>query len=138
MTSHLSTLTLHRVRYGELDGPVLVDARAHLADCPECQRELEALQWTKQLSGRFAAETKAPAELRAKILRDIHSAARPAAMPEKISAWHWLFQPGLRPYFATAALVIVLGAWLTSGKVLQPKEGYMEGKQQAQAFFQDS
>ena len=34
---------------------------------------------------------KAPAELRAKILRDIHAAARPVATPEKFSPWQWLF-----------------------------------------------
>ena len=98
-----------------LDAATRAEVERHLAACPECQRELEALQWTKQLSGRFAAVTKTPAELRAKILRNIHSASRPTnakPKPEKISAWHWLFQPGLRPYFAAATLVIALGALL--------------------------
>ena len=96
-----------------LDAAACAEVERHLAACPDCQRELEALRWTKELSGRFAAKVKAPAELRAKILRDIHAAARPTiSKPEKISAWHWLFQPGLRPYFVSAALVMVLGIWL--------------------------
>ena len=95
-----------------LDAATRAEVEQHLAACPDCQHELEALRWTKQLSGRFAAEVKAPAELRAKILRDIHAAARPVATPEKFSPWQWLFKPGLRPYFAAAALVIALGAWL--------------------------
>ena len=90
------------------------EVEQHLADCPECQRELDALRWTKELSGRFAVGTKAPAELRAKILNDIRAAAGPATTPkiEKISVWQWLFKPGLRPYFAALALAMLLVAWL--------------------------
>ena len=95
-----------------LDAATRAEVERHLAACPECSHELEALRWTKQLSGRFGSETKAPAELRAKILRDIHSLARPAATPAKVSAWPWIFKPSSRPYFATAALVIALGTWL--------------------------
>lgn len=39
-TGHLSTLTLHRLRYGELQGTALTDARAHLADCTRCSARL--------------------------------------------------------------------------------------------------
>ena len=96
-----------------LEAATRAEVERHLAACSDCQHELEALRWTKELSGRFAAKVKAPAELRAKILRDIHAAARPTiSKPEKISAWQWFIQPRLRPYFASAALVIALGAWL--------------------------
>ena len=96
------------------------EVEQHLAACVECQRTLDALRWTKELSGRFANGVKAPAELRAKILSNIRAASRPA--PEILepashpvsepSGWRWIFKPGLRPYFATGLLVLALAAWL--------------------------
>jgi hypothetical protein len=41
-TKHLSTLTLNRLRYGELTGDALGSARAHLADCADCAARLAA------------------------------------------------------------------------------------------------
>jgi hypothetical protein len=40
MISHLSTLTLHQLRYGELDGPALRDVQAHLGSCERCAARL--------------------------------------------------------------------------------------------------
>ena len=40
--THLHTLTLHQLRYGELDGPSLAAARAHLDLCPACAERLRA------------------------------------------------------------------------------------------------
>ena len=103
-----------------LAAPQRAEVERHLAACPDCQHELDALRWTKELSGRFANEVKAPAELRAKILRDIRAASRPAPeILEPVSRpisephwWQWIFKPGLRPYFATGLLVLALAAWL--------------------------
>ena len=42
--SHLSTLTLHRLRYGELDGTERDGAQAHLRVCPRCAERLGVQQ----------------------------------------------------------------------------------------------
>lgn len=39
---HVSTLTLHRLRQGELDAAATAEARAHLATCETCARRLRA------------------------------------------------------------------------------------------------
>ena len=41
MTRHLSTLTLHQLRYGELEGPEAAQARAHLQTCERCSQLLQ-------------------------------------------------------------------------------------------------
>ena len=88
------------------------EVEQHLAVCPECQHELDALRWTKELSGRFAAGTKAPDELRAKILNDIRSASQPVAKIQDPAWWRWVFKPSLRPYFAAVLLVIAFAVWV--------------------------
>ena len=37
------------------------EVERHLETCVECQRELDALRWTKQFAGRFFPVTEAPA-----------------------------------------------------------------------------
>lgn len=43
MTSnHLSTLVLHRIRYGEIEGEALAAAKRHLSSCDRCQSRMQA------------------------------------------------------------------------------------------------
>ena len=44
MTAHLSTLTLHQLRFGELGGEPLQAARAHLQTCDRCSARLAVQQ----------------------------------------------------------------------------------------------
>lgn len=44
MTRHISTLNLHRLRYGELDGDDLASVNEHLESCERCQRRLGVQQ----------------------------------------------------------------------------------------------
>ena len=96
-----------------LDNRLAATTRAeverHLETCVECQRQLDALRWTKQFAGRFFPVTEAPAELREKILRELRPPSQLAeTAPAPAPALHWwIFRPGLRPYFAAAAAVAV-------------------------------
>ncbi len=69
MSAHLSTLTLHQLRYGELDDAEEVDARAHLATCDLCSERLGAQQ-----SERAAFEVRPVPEA----IRNASSAPAPA------------------------------------------------------------
>lgn len=69
MSTHLSTLTLHQLRYGELDEAEEASARAHLATCELCRERLAA-QYTERAAFealpvpqaiRDASATPAPA-----------------------------------------------------------------------------
>ena len=116
-----------------LDNRLAATTRAevgrHLETCVECQRQLDALRWTKQFAGRFFPVTEAPAELREKILRELRPPSEdrsqksevrsltsdlrpptsdaPAPAPAPTPHW-WNFRPDLRPYFAAAAAVAVI------------------------------
>lgn len=48
MTPHLSTLTLHRLRYGELATDAQASARAHLEGCARCRQRLGAQERTRE------------------------------------------------------------------------------------------
>lgn len=52
---HLSTLVLHQLRYGELEGEAARDAQAHLDDCDQCRGRHQS-----QLAFRRAFDVKAP------------------------------------------------------------------------------
>ena len=52
---HLSTLTLHQLRYGELEADRARQAQAHLTGCERCRSRHQA-----QLAFRHAFELKAP------------------------------------------------------------------------------
>ncbi|MBX2803330.1 MAG: hypothetical protein KTR31_36960 [Myxococcales bacterium] len=41
MSTHLSTLTLHQLRYGDLDASAMQAAREHLQSCPRCAARIE-------------------------------------------------------------------------------------------------
>ena len=86
------------------------EVERHLETCVECQRELDALRWTKQFAGRFFPVTQAPTELREMILRELRPPSQLAdTAPASAPAPHWWnYRPGLRPYFATAATVLVI------------------------------
>lgn len=47
-TPHLSTLALHRLRYGELPEPERREARAHLDACAPCRRRLGVQERTRE------------------------------------------------------------------------------------------
>lgn len=73
--SHLSTLTLHRLRYGELSGEAAEQARAHLESCAQCAARLRA-----QENHRAAFELQPVPEA----LRDLARGTDPGS-----TAWRW-------------------------------------------------
>ena len=71
---HPSTLTLHRLRYGELDEPESAALRAHLKDCEACAARLRA-----QENHRAAFE-----------LAPVPPAIRAATAAAPRRSWRWL------------------------------------------------
>lgn len=88
---HLSTLTLHRLRYGELEEEALSEARAHLACCPRC-------------SARLAVQQQ---ERAAFVLQPMPEAIRQIAEPARRSWWRELL-PLVGALAAAAALFIAV------------------------------
>lgn len=85
--SHLNTLLLHQLRYGELTGEGLARARAHLDTCPTCAGRLRAQQAERQV---FVA-------------RPVPPLIRRATTPPSTRWWTWL-APAL---LAALAVVVV-------------------------------
>jgi len=82
---------------GELPAPERDALERHLASCPRCRRELEALLVLRTLVTSSAAESPVPPELVARVRRDLDQARALAAPP---SARPW------RPRALQAALVL--------------------------------
>jgi len=92
---------------GRLDADTRARLEAHLAECSECRRELEALRWTKGVVAREKAVQEVPPGLAAAISRTLDLEDRPgsAASPHKAAPW-------LRPTLAAGLLVLIGGAVL--------------------------
>jgi hypothetical protein len=86
-TRHLSTLRLHQLRYGELDGQALSEARAHLGSCELC-------------SGRLGVQER---ERHAFVLRPVPVALQQLSAPARKPWWREL-SPLLGALMAATAL----------------------------------
>jgi len=89
--SHLSTLTLNRYRYGELDDREVATLRTHLDGCDQCAARLQA-----QENNRAAFELSP--------VPDFISSLAPA---EPRAAWWSRWQVWLAPALGAAALVLI-------------------------------
>jgi hypothetical protein len=85
--SHLSTLLLNQLRYGELDAAQEALAKAHLQECAKCASRLQAQESNRSA---FVVEPLPPA---------IREAAAPKAANDTKS-WHWAL-------LAVAAMLLV-------------------------------
>lgn len=97
---HVSTLTLHQLRYGELAGDALRDARVHLDGCDVCAGRLRAQEQER------AAFVVRPVPA---FVRELAAQQAPAAAP----AWQrWIRQvlPVVLATATAAALVVVVPA----------------------------
>ena len=88
--NHVSTLDLHRLRYGELDRARAAEVRAHVDGCAEC-------------TGRLQAQHAMRAEFE---VRPVPAALREASKKPRVPAWVWALLPGLM--VAALALFVVL------------------------------
>ena len=88
--NHVSTLDLHRLRYGELDKARTAEVRAHVDGCPVCTERLQA-----QHAVRAEFE-----------VRPVPAALRDAARRPRVPTWVWALVPGL--LVAALAFVVVL------------------------------
>ena len=99
-----------------LDAPMRAEVERHLESCMECQREFEALRWTKLFAAKQFAATEAPAELRQKISRALKAeAGAPEAMPPRRAQ-------RLKPILAGAATLVALGILAL---ILIPKQRHL-------------
>ena len=98
-----------------LDAAAQSEVERHLKGCAECQRELDALRWTKTFAAQHFAATEAPADLEERIVAALR-AERPRDQSEIIRPDFW--QAKRRPILAWAAAVavaaIVAGGFLLS------------------------
>jgi hypothetical protein len=84
--------------FGKLDEDETVSFEAHLAECAECRRELEALRGLPELLGRAAPPVRVPSELRARTLAAVRQAAEDAAVAGELPE-----QPPSRPALVPAS-----------------------------------
>lgn len=94
--NHISTLDLHRLRYGELEKAQAAELRGHLDQCPECRERLQA-----QHAMRAEFE-----------VRPVPAALREASRRPRVPTWVWALVPGL--LVAGLAFVVVLPADVSS------------------------
>ena len=100
--SHLSTLLLNQLRYGELDPEQEAQARTHLQDCERCASRLQA-----QESNRSAF-----------VLQPVPQAIREAALDAPANdnkSWRWAL-------LAIAAMLLVGFPILFNGPTTAPDE----------------
>lgn len=94
---HLSTLTLHQLRYGELDASEEKGARAHLADCERC-------------SGLLAAQQNHRSEF---VLSPVPDAIRELSGEPRTPWWRTILSGRwAAPMLAAAALLLIVPAVL--------------------------
>ena len=90
--NHVTTLDLHRLRYGELDKARAAEVRTHVDGCATCTERLQA-----QHAMRAEFE-----------VRPVPAALREASKRPRVPTWVWALLPGLM--VAALALVVVLPA----------------------------
>ena len=90
--NHVTTLDLHRLRYGELDKARATEVRAHVDGCATCTERLQA-----QHAMRAEFE-----------VRPVPAALREASKRPRVPTWVWALLPGLM--VAALALFVVLPA----------------------------
>jgi hypothetical protein len=88
--NHISTLELHRLRYGELDKARTAEVRTHIDACAACKERLQA-----QHAVRAEFE-----------VLPVPVAIKEASRKPRVPAWVWALAPGL--LVAALALVVVL------------------------------
>lgn len=91
MNGHVSTLDLHRYRYGELDPAAVATVRDHVSACDVCRQRLRVQEATR---AEFVA-------------RPVPAAIRAAARPARRRAWWGLLV--LLPVAAVGLAVLVAG-----------------------------
>lgn len=129
MTFHLSTLTLHQLRYGELEGPPLAEAQRHLGSCDRCAARLSVQQHER---AAFVVRPVPPA------LRGLGEAPRrrfwaelfPFALAAAAAAILFVTVPALRssyeparPEIAFRGTLPEVEAWVDQGGGARPLRG---------------
>jgi hypothetical protein len=100
--------------YGELPAEARASVDAHVASCARCRSELEGFERTRALARRGLDEAP-PARARAAIMQaaaahlaaQAQPAARPTAVPDKVSLWDRLRARWAFPTLATVGAVAV-------------------------------
>jgi anti-sigma factor RsiW len=108
--NHLG-LTLQEFLDDRLDAARQAEVRAHLRDCAQCRRELEALRWVRDTAlKRLPAEAVPPtlASRVASALDEADRQAQPAARSTIAPRWRKWAGPGIAALLAAAAVVLLV------------------------------
>jgi len=116
----------------EVDALTAAELERHVEHCAECRALLQDLEQVRTVLRREAGVVRAPAALRAKIMRalDQEGAADGAARPNKRASTSWRMRPfrlGMRPFWVGAfggiggtAIAAALAFFLVAPRLTDP------------------
>ena len=106
---------LHGYADGELDAANALRCEHHLAECPDCAADLDALRDLKRRLSQESVRWPAPERLRARVVAAIDRQSAPARSPRALEAgrhWRaildWLGRYGLVPSLAVLVASVIL------------------------------
>ena len=106
---------LHGYADGELDAANALRCEHHLAECPDCAADLDALRDLKRRLSQESVRWPAPERLRARVVAAIDRQSAPARSPRALEAgrhWRaildWLGRTGLVPSLAVLVASVIL------------------------------
>ena len=106
--SHLGA-TLQEFLDGRLDGPRQAEVRAHLAVCPHCRSELEALRWVRNVALKQLPGEEVPSGLAARIASALDAAeGGTGGATNTIIRRRWRSWAGAGALLAAAAVALLL------------------------------
>ena len=106
--SHLGA-TLQEFLDGRLDGPRQAEVRAHLAVCPHCRSELEALRWVRNVALKQLPSEEVPSGLAARIASALDAAeGGTGGATNRTIRRRWRSWAGAGALLAAAAVALLL------------------------------
>ena len=105
--SHLGA-TLQDFLDGRLDAARQAEVRAHLAGCPQCRSELEALRWVRDVALKRLPSEEVPPGLAARVTAGLDAADGRTGRPTRTVSRRWGRWAGAGTLLATAAVALLL------------------------------
>lgn len=113
--SHVEHDTLWSLARGELSQAETREAKAHLADCPDCRVSFEDVQTATQLLRQLPEAPPMPEGMARRVGAELAEAADARAARRFTSWWQSLFTPRFVFAAALGAVLVVAAAYLLAG-----------------------